>query len=233
MTLAVLSLALGCGDKPRNSAQTPLSVVPKESAQAVPLTKIALASTFRSIPIVYVATSYDPERFAWTRDVVGGIVQGFADSGLKQGVDYQMVSKTMAVLTHKTPKQMEARANQILADIRDRKPDLVITADDDALKWVGLKLDDMPVVFNGVNDDPGRYLSSDKIDSLKKPGHNLTGVYQTTYYKQSLLLAKKLVPSARTFATITDKTTTGKTLLNNLETVDDASLPLKWKESFV
>ena len=233
MALVVLSLTVGCGDKPPNSAQTSLSAAPKESVQTAPPTKIALASTFRSIPIVYVATSYDPERFAWTRDVVGGIVQGFADGGLKQGVDYQMVSKTMAVLTHKTPEQMEVQANQILADIRDRKPDLVITADDDALKWVGLKLDDMPVVFNGVNGNPGRYLSSDKIDSLEKPGHNLTGVYQTTYYKQSLLLAKKLVPSARTFATITDKTTTGNTLLETLKTVDSASLPLQWKESFV
>lgn len=233
MALVILTLAVGCSDKPQHPAQDSLSAAPEISVQDATPAKINLAPAFRPIPILYVATSYDPGRFAWTRDVIGGIVKGLAEGGLKRGVDYQMVSETMAVLTNKTTEQMQTQANRILADIRVRRPDLVLTTDDDALIWVGLKLDDVPVVFSGINGSPHRYLSSEKIDSLEKPGHNLTGVYQTTYYRQSLLLIKKLVPSTRTFATITDKTTTGKTLLESLKAVDSADLPLQWKDSFV
>jgi ABC-type uncharacterized transport system substrate-binding protein len=229
----VLTLVTGCSDKPQHPAQASVSTALEKSAQAAAPKKFVLAPVFRPIPIVYVATSYDPGRFAWSRDVIGGIVQEMAHGGMKKGVDYQMVTETMAALTNTTPEQMQTQANRILADIRDRRPDLVFTLDDDALKWIGLKLDDIPVVFTGVNGNPRRYLASEKIDSLEKPGHNLTGVYQTTYYRQSLLLIKKLVPSARTFAVITDKTTTGRTLLESLKAVDKASLPLQWKDSFI
>lgn len=233
MAWMVLSLVVGCSDNPQNPAQSAPSAAPEESARPSFATSITLAPAFRAIPILYVANSYDPKSFSWTKDVIGGIVQGLEDGGLKQGVDYQMINATMDALSNSAPEQMQAQANRILADIQDRKPDLVLTTDDDALTWVGLAIDDIPVVFNGVNGDPHRYLASAKIDSIEKPGHNLTGVYQTTYYRQSLLLIQKLVPSARTFATITDKTTTGKTMLKSLEAVDRASLPLLWKDRCV
>lgn len=232
LVAVALSLVFGCSDKPRSPAKTSSLAAAETPDRLSRFTRITLAPDFRPIPILYVATSYDPRKFAWTRDVIGGIVEGLAMGGLEKGVDYQMTSETMAVLTNTTPELMQTQADRILADIRDRRPDLVLTTDDDALEWVGLKLDDVPVVFSGVNGDPRRYLSSDKIDTLEKPGHNLTGVYQTTYYRQSLLLAKKLVPAARTFATISDTTTTGKTLLESLKTIDSDSLPLQWKDNF-
>jgi putative ABC transport system substrate-binding protein len=230
---AALFLAAGCSDKPKNPPRAYSPAAPEESAQPMVPAKITLAPNFRPIPLLYVVNSYDPKSFGWTKDVIGGIVQGLADGGLNQGVDYQMVNETIDALTNATPEQMQIQADRILADIQARKPDLVLTTDDDALVRVGLMLDDVPVVFNGVNGDPHRYLSSVKIDTIEKPGHNLTGVYQTTYYRQSLLLINKLAPSAVTFATITDKTTTGKTLLESLKEVDSASLPLRWKDSLV
>lgn len=233
MAGVVLALAVGCGDNPQNPPQAVSSAAMEESARAAFPETTTFAPAFRAKPMLYVANSYDPQSFGWTKDVIGGIVQGLEEAGLKKGVDYQMVTETMDALSNSTPEQMQTQASRILADIQNRKPDLVLTTDDDALMWVGLALDDIPVVFNGVNGDPRRYLSSPKIDSIEKPGHNLTGVYQTTYYRQSLLLIKKLAPSARTFATITDKTTTGKTLLKSLEAVDSASLPLQWKDRCV
>jgi putative ABC transport system substrate-binding protein len=231
MLLVAMSLAVGCTEAPENTHKAPQSTVSEKSAQAAVPAKIALAPDFRRIPILYMVNSYDPKNFSWTQDVVAGLVEGLAGGGLNLGVDYQMVSETMDALTHSTPEQMQTQADRILADIKARKPDLVITTDDDALARVGLALDDVPVVFNGVNGDPHRYLSSAKIDSIEKPGHNLTGIYQTTYYRQSLLLIKKLVPSAKTFAAITDKTTTGKTLLESLRAIDSAALPLHCKDS--
>ena len=230
---AALLLAVGCSDKPKNPPRAYSPAGPEESAQPMVPAKITLAPNFRPIPLLYVVNSYDPKSFGWTKDVIGGIVQGLAGGGFIQGVDYQMVSETIDALTNTAPEQMQIQADRILVDIQARKPDIVLTTDDDALVRVGLVLDDVPVVFNGVNGDPRRYLSSDKIDTIEKPGHNLTGVYQTTYYRQSLFLINKLAPSAVTFATITDKTTTGKTLLESLKKVDSASLPLQWKDSLV
>jgi putative tryptophan/tyrosine transport system substrate-binding protein len=231
MTLMVLWLAVCCSDKRENPPQASSPAEPEGTAQTGVRAAVALAPGFRQVPLLYVVNSYDPKVFGWTRDVIGGFVQGLASGGLKLGTDYQLVNETMDALNHPAPNQMQAQADRILTDIRRRKPDLVLTTDDDALAGVGLKLDDVPVVFNGVNGDPRRYLSSSKIDSIEKPGHNLTGVYQTTYFRQSLLLAKKLVPSAQTFAVITDKTTTGKTLLESLKAADDTVLPLQWKDS--
>ena len=225
--LVVLSLATGCSDKPKTPPTALSSAAPEESVPAAQTP----APNFRPIPLLYVVNSYDPKNFGWTRDVLDGIFQGLANGGMNQGSDYELVSETMDALNRNTPEQMQAQADRILADIRARKPDLVLTTDDDALARVGLALDDMPVVFNGVNGDPRRYTVSAKIDSLEKPGHNLTGVYQTTYYRQSLMLIKKLAPSTRTFATITDTSTTGKTLLASLKALDAESLPLQWKDS--
>ena len=87
-------------------------------------------------------------------------------------------------------------------------------------------------VFNGVNGEPVKYLSSPKLDSIEKPGHNVTGVYQTTYYKQSLEFVQQLSPEAKTFAVITDQTTTGSTLLEAFQKIN-ADLPLEWKDTFV
>ncbi len=229
MAMVFLWLAAGCSEKAPHPTQAKFSTaIDKSSKATVPAIK--LAPGFRPIPLLYIVNSYDHRSFGWTKDVMGGIVLGLARGGLKQGIDYQMVIETMDVFAHSTPGQMQLQADRILADIRDRRPDLVLTTDDDALAKVGLALDDLPVVFNGVNGDPRRYLSSEKIDSIERPGHNLTGVYQTTYFRQSLLLIKKLVPSAGTFATITDRTTTGKALLESLKAVDSASLPLRWKD---
>lgn len=142
--LVILTLAVGCSDTPQNPPQV------SQSKQATVPTAIAIAPAFRPIPILYVVNSYDPKSFDWTKGVIGGIAQGLADGGLKLDVDFQMVSEIMDTLTHTTHEQMQAQASRILADIKTRKPDLVLTTDDDALTWVELALDDMPVVFNGA-----------------------------------------------------------------------------------
>lgn len=225
-----LLLITSCNQKTENQeSQTEQAGVASSSVPA----KISIVPAFRQKPVLYVVDSYNPETFSWTREINSGIVQGLEKGGLKKGVDYQMFSETIDAYMNATPEKMEAQGNRILADIRAKKPDMVLTTDDDALVWVGLKLNDIPVVFNGVNGDPHKYLSSPKIYTIEKPGHNITGVYQTTYYQQSLSLIKKLVPSARNFAVITDTTTTGIILLDSLKKIDSGSLPLQWKDTFV
>jgi len=182
--------------------------------------------------LVYIANSYNPETFGWTADVNAGILSGFETQGLQQGVHYEIVSETMDALVKSSESEKQSEATRILKDIQEKKPDLVLTTDDDALQWVGLKITDIPVVFNGVNGVPTKYLASPLLDSIEKPGHNITGVYQITYFRQSLEFIQQLVPDAKTFAVITDTTTTGSALLEEIASQVD-TLPLTLKDTLV
>lgn len=93
--------------------------------------------------------------------------------------------------------------------IREFKSDIILLGDDNAANYIGNQFLDtpIPIVFWGVNNTPVKY---GLVDSEEKPGHNVTGVYQTTYYKESLQLLKNIVPQAKTFAILSDDTTTGR-----------------------
>lgn len=93
-----------------------------------------------------------------------------------------------------------ARATASVVDeIARFKPDLVMLGDDNAANYVGNQLldTDIPVVFWGINGLPLKY---GLIDSMDRPGHNITGVWQAGYYREGLELLSKLVPEAKTFA---------------------------------
>ncbi|MBF0387247.1 MAG: hypothetical protein HQL20_05255 [Candidatus Omnitrophica bacterium] len=93
--------------------------------------------------------------------------------------------------------------------VRDFKPDLVFLGDDNATNFVGAQLINTatPVVFWGVDLDPFKY---GYIDSFERPGKNITGVYQSGYYKEGLEALKKLYPQIKTFAILSDESETGR-----------------------
>jgi ABC-type uncharacterized transport system substrate-binding protein len=182
--------------------------------------------------LVYIVNSYNPETFGWTAEEDAGILTGFETQGLKQGVHYEIIRETMDALVKSSEDEMKSEAARILADIKEKQPDLVMTTDDDALQWVGLEIDEIPVVFNGVNGVPTKYLASPLLDSVEKPGHNMTGVYQITYFQQSLEFIQQLVPDAKTFAVITDTSTTSFALLEDIKSQAD-TLPLTLQDTLV
>ncbi len=105
--------------------------------------------------------------------------------------------------------EMEDASNKIFKLANDFKPDLIFLGDDNATKHIGKIFIDtaIPIVFWGVNNTPVKY---GLLDSKERPGHNVTGIYQTTYYEDSLRLLKIMVPGAKTFAILSDATTTGR-----------------------
>lgn len=181
---------------------------------------------------IFVVNSYNPETFGWTKEIFSGILDEFKKQGLEKGIHFEIVSDNMDALVKSSGEEKNREADRILNKIKQAKPDIIITTDDDALEFVGLKIDKIPVVFNGVNGEPGKYLTSPKLDSLDRPGHNITGVYQTTYFKQSLEFLRQLSPAAKTFGVLTDQTTTGLTILDSIKKIKD-DLPLTWKDTFV
>lgn len=118
---------------------------------------------------------------------------------------------------------------RVLQETKAFAPDLLMLGDDNATRYIGEQFIDtsLPVVFWGVNGMPLKY---GLINSLQKPGHNITGVYQVGYFRESLELLKKLVPSAQTFAILSDNSETGRTKAKSIALLaGEGKLPLRLK----
>lgn len=89
------------------------------------------------------------------------------------------------------------------------KPALIFLGDDNAANYVGGKyLDtDVPMVFWGLNNTPVKY---GLLESRERPGHNVTGIYQSGYYLESLQFLKTMLPGVKTFAVLSVNTPTGR-----------------------
>ncbi len=168
---------------------------------------------------IFYANSYN-EGFFWT----GWIVNGFEDVLKKNGYKLETQHGFLNAFTESKLAQKE-RARKVLKQIKLFNPDLIICTDDDAMALVCLNIRDRKVIFTGING-MDKYLSSEFINSLSKPGHNMTGIFQKTYYSESLNLIKKLFPKARTFAVVKDLSTTSNEQFKELQ-AEKTTLPLK------
>ena len=178
-------------------------------------------------PLVYIVDSYDREAFVWTREISSGLNDGFKELG----IEITSVVRTLDAYNNPTEEALRTVAAAILDEISRVRPDLVICTDDDALEYVGMRIDDTPVVFCGINNI-GLYLETDRIGTIRYPGKNLTGVYQKIYYSESMNLLRQLVPDAETVAILTDRTTTSRYILEDLEAAGD-NLPLRIEDIVV
>ena len=172
---------------------------------------------------ILVVDSYHQE-YLWSQDTN----EGFCAAMLKYGYfdtkeqateytenDYVETSKAV-VKKHWMDSKRKSRVAEkeemsvaIYGSAKAFKPDLIFLGDDNAARYIGnLFLDtDVPVVFWGVNNTPVKY---GLVDSITRPGHNVTGIYQSTYYVESLAFLKTIQPSVKTFAVLSDNTPTGR-----------------------
>lgn len=117
--------------------------------------------------------------------------------------------------------------SRIMKSLNDFKPDIVLLGDDNAANYIGNQLLDteIPVVFWGINGLPLKY---GLLDSMDEPGHNVTGVWQSGYHKESLDLLKELVPNAKTFAILACDSVSSRPKIKQIQTLDrEERLPLK------
>ncbi len=188
-----------------------------------------------------VVDSYHPA-YQWSVDVSEGLCDallafGYFESkeqvdGFKTG-DYAensklVISRLWMDTKRKASKEEQYNTAKGFTEIIKRfKPDLIFLGDDNAANYIGNHFLDteIPIVFWGINNTPVKY---GLVDSIEKPGHNVTGVYQRTYYRESLELLKKIVPEVKTFAVLSDDTTTGRIHNKAIEHLDrKGDLPLK------
>lgn len=77
-----------------------------------------------------------------------------------------------------------AAADEAIAKARAVKPDLIVTLNDDALKFIGARIDDIPVIFSWVFGAPS---------SLGMPKDNVTGIIRKSYAVDIWRMAKRLM----------------------------------------
>lgn len=136
--------------------------------------------------------------------------------------NYVVSSKAVIRKEWMNTKVKNSKADIAAATVRiteiakEFKPDIILLGDDNAANYIGNQfLDtDIPIVFWGVNNTPVKY---GLVDSKENPGHNVTGVYQSGYYVESAQLLKKLVPSVKTFAILSDSTSSGRSHTKKIE----------------
>ena len=91
-----------------------------------------------------------------------------------------------------TEADKAAMGKETVEKIKLIKPDVMILIGDDAVKFIGLSIDDIPMVFSYVYADP---------ESLGLPKPNITGVLSRSFTEDTLALAHQLT-GAKTVASI-------------------------------
>jgi putative ABC transport system substrate-binding protein len=132
-----------------------------------------------------------------------------------------------------TRSEIALATDRIMTELRAFRPDLVLLGDDNAANYIGNQLlgSKIPVVFWGINGLPLKY---GLIENLDAPGHNVTGVFQSGYYKESLDLLKRLLPKAKSFAILACDSETARSSVKIIEQLDKRGvLPLKLTETIV
>lgn len=86
--------------------------------------------------------------------------------------------------------EFKKQADRAWQTITKMKPDLVITMDDNALKYLGQRISDAgyPLVFMGINQNPRMYFKDGIIPS------NVAGVLEHPLIKQNLDVISTLIP---------------------------------------
>ncbi|MEA2114609.1 MAG: ABC transporter substrate binding protein, partial [Thermodesulfobacteriota bacterium] len=172
------------------------------------------------LPRVFIVHSYEPDNFT-SKPQDNGLVKGFAEHGFVDGATVTIERFFMDTKrTYTTPEQVQARGREALARIRDLKPDLVITVDDNAARTVMLSLvdSDVPVVFTGINVKPEVYNRGTKfMASRQHPGHNVTGVYEKLYIEKSVQAMKDIIPDLKKIIFIVDSSLTGNAIRQQIE----------------
>lgn len=193
---------------------------------------------------IFVVSSYH-KGYLWSEDTHKGLTEamlkyGYLDNRAQSvelaDMDYVESSKAVIKKVWMNSKKRNSQhelgkaIQRIVRAIDDFRPDLVLLGDDNAANYIGNQLldTDTPVVFWGINGLPLKY---GLVESMDRPGHNITGVWQAGFYKQSVEFLTKLVPDAKTFAILASDSVSSRPGIKTLRTLARrGKLPLQLKD---
>lgn len=186
---------------------------------------------------IAVVSSYHPE-YIWSQQTNDGVVKGLLElgyldneeQGKKYTTDFEVKSASATIKkwwmnTKRKNSQVDIAKmlTKITTELEQFSPDLILLGDDNATNYVGnYYLDsETPIVFWGVNGIPLKY---GLLDSVEKPGHNVTGIYQAGYHFDSIKYLKKLFPSIKTIAVLSDDSPSGRSHAKKIKRYGDQGL---------
>lgn len=190
---------------------------------------------------IFIVSSYDSQ-YLWSQSTNRGVTaamlrygyldnQEQADTFTKSDIvesSRAIVKKSwMNSKRRSSSKEISEATLRIMEEIEKFQPNLVMLGDDNAANFIGNQLLDtkIPVVFWGINGLPLKY---GLIDSMDRPGHNITGVWQAGYHEESLMLLQRLVPSAKTFAILACDSVTARANVKQIKSLaQQGKLPLQ------
>ena len=194
---------------------------------------------------IFIVSSYDRD-YLWSQDTNEGVCAALLEFGyfdnknqIKEFTEKDYVETSKAVVKkswmdtkRKSSKnEMVKSAARITKEIKTFNPDVILLGDDNAVDYIGNQFIDtkISIFMWGVNNTPLKY---GLVDSIEKPGHNVTGTYQAGYYTESLEFLKKIVPDIKTFAVLSDDSETGRSHLKRIQQLAyEGKLPVKLVET--
>ncbi len=196
---------------------------------------------------IFIVSSYSPD-YLWSQSTNRGIttamlryayldnadqVNSFSTNDFVESSRAIIKKSWMDTKRRNSSKEIAEATLRIVAEINAFEPDIVLLGDDHASNYIGNQLLDSrtPVVFWGINGLPLKY---GLIDSMDRPGHNITGVWQAGYHKESLELLHRLAPSAQTFAILACDSVTARANIKQIQFLArQGLLPLRLSETVV
>ena len=190
---------------------------------------------------IAVVSSYH-SGYLWSQDTNRGVVKALLDFGYLDSQaqadaftrDHHVESSTAVVQKlwmdtkrKNSPAEMSAAVDRTVAAVDAFIPDILLLGDDNATNLIGNHYVDteLPVVFWGVNGHPLKY---DLVDSIERPGHNVTGIYQAGYLRECVLFTQKLIPGIQKIAVLSDASPTGRSKAKELmRLVREEQLPVE------
>lgn len=205
------------------------------------LSQLWLSTASASPKRIAIIGSYHPE-YLWSAETNQGVLkalyehgylaeqaegEAFTKSGYYENDKVELKKWWMDSKRKNTLPEIQKEVTRIINDLADFYPDIVLTGDDNATNYFGNYYIDSetPLVFWGVNGNPMKY---GLLNSLARPGHNITGVYQADYLKESVLFLTSLLPSIKTIALLSDDSVSSRAKLKKLKRLGETGqLPVQ------
>ncbi len=156
--------------------------------------------------ILHIASYHDA--YSWTHKIDKGIRKGLKH-GFKN-TPHQYKVFYMDTKRKNAPEEIASAAEQAIDLIKSWNPDIVITSDDNATKYVASPLRDTgrKFVFTGVNNEPYKY---------NLPNSNVTGILERFHTNDGIQLLQMLKPGSKKIVMLSDDSITAKLSNGQLE----------------
>ncbi|GBD66356.1 putative ABC transporter substrate-binding protein [Tetragenococcus halophilus subsp. halophilus] len=119
-------------------------------------------------------------------DIRQGVEDGLAQSGYKEGENLE--------LEFQNGQGDQSKLATMSQQLVEGNPDALVGIATPAVQSLANETSDIPIMLGAIADPVG----SDLVDSMERPGGNMTGVSNQVPIDQQLDLAKELLPEAKT-----------------------------------